>query len=231
MWKTEDSVIKPVPSVEIKIRETAIMKTAMKCMAVLTCAGLMAGTAAAQNNHWKHSNRSGQTATHAKQNWHQQKGHWARHAQFCDSRHLLHRQVTNDQGKKLGRIRDVIFSQRSGRAYAAIGVTHRRWAVVPVQALKMGGARRHMRLTLNTTWRALRNGPTVAENHWRESLTNPGFIRRVNRRYNSQTMGMGGAGNNGMTGRGMGHSMGMGHNRHMGMGRMGHTNGSWNHNK
>lgn len=201
------------------------MKTGTKWIVALTCVGLMTGVAMAQNSgQWgKAGSRDGHHHWNSQMGMNRGNGHM----RFCDSKHLLDRQVTNEQGKKLGRIRDVIFSQQSGRAYVAIGVRHGRWAVVPMQALKMTGARRHVKLTLHATPQALRNGPTVAANHWRRSVSNPNFIRRVDRRYNFRNMEMGGAGNEGMTGRGhgMGRGMGMNHH-HMGMGQMGGTNRS-----
>lgn len=116
---------------------------------------------------------------------------------------LVGANVKNSQGQGLGEIDEVLINPANNETFAAIGVEHDRYAIVPLQALKITpskGLFRNASATLDTTKDALQSGPTVAENEW-QKLEDPNFCQTVFSHYHVQPRSaMGGVGNASMGG-------------------------------
>ena len=142
------------------------------------CCGMcvMAGTVFAQANN--DTTTSPSTDRNANQSMHMNR-EAGNSGKILSAKGLVGANVKNTQGQALGEIDEVLINPEKSQSFAAIGVEHDRYAIVPLQALQITPAKGlfgNASATLNTTKDALQSGPTVAENQW-QKLEDPALRR------------------------------------------------------
>src|SRR5215831_9802539 len=105
----------------------------------------------------------------------------AKSRQFCRSKDLVGAMVRDPDGKRLGSISEIYLNAQTGEAIAAIGLSARQFALVPLQALKVTapeGTFRNAEVTLNRSKSDLESGPMITTNELYK-LDDPGFTQTI----------------------------------------------------
>jgi sporulation protein YlmC with PRC-barrel domain len=131
-------------------------------------------------------------------------------SRFHHAKNLVGADVKDSSGTKLGDVSDLLINPQTGEVFASIEVSGNRYALVPVQALRVTAAEgllRNAEVTLNSTRQALESGPTIARNEW-QKLDSSTFTQTIYSHYRvQQPSAMGGAADSSMGGTSGGSSL------------------------
>jgi hypothetical protein len=108
--------------------------------------------------------------------------------QFYHSKDLLGAKVNDGQGKKLGKIDDLVVNPKTGEVLAAIRIERGQNALVPLQALNFTAGRGmlgHLEAKIAKSKADLAAGPIVTNDDW-QKLDDPSFTQRIYSFYNVQ---------------------------------------------
>jgi hypothetical protein len=122
--------------------------------------------------------------------------------QFCRSKDLVGAMVRDPDGKRLGNISEIYLNAQTGETIAAIGLSARQYALVPLQALRVTapeGTFRNAEVTLKRSKADLESGPIISANEW-SRLDDAGFTQTIYSYYGVvPPSAIGGAGSPGST--------------------------------
>ena len=106
--------------------------------------------------------------------------------QFCSSKDIVGANVKDSAAQKVGDVSEIYVNPKTGEAFAAIDITGRRHAVVPLQALTFSpprGILHNAEATIGKTKAELESGPTISNHEW-QRLDDASFTQTVYSFYN-----------------------------------------------
>jgi len=105
---------------------------------------------------------------------------------FCSSKDLVGANVKDSAAQKVGDISEIYVNPRTGESFAAIDISGRRHAVVPLQALTISPARgilHNAEVTVSKAKSELESGPTISNHEW-QKLDDTSFTQTIYSYYN-----------------------------------------------
>jgi hypothetical protein len=105
------------------------------------------------------------------------------------------RQCRDADGRLIGQI-DHVVAASPEKAVAQVGLGNGRYAMVPYNSLTKEQTRRgHTRVTVNSTAKQVKSGPTIAFQDWdKAEVSNPQFMQNLYAHYDSTDTAVGGTG-------------------------------------
>lgn len=167
------------------------MKNVLRFTTLGAVATLLCSTAPAQERSDR-STQSGSASASATSSAAEQSARpWkeAQKQEFFRASDLIGKNTQDNQAKKVGEIKDVVFNQQ-GEIFALVDVGSGRWAAVPLQVLRMRSAKGNDPLVLETTKQAVSSAPLVTKDQW-GALNNPAFARGIYSYFKVQSPGTG----------------------------------------
>jgi len=108
--------------------------------------------------------------------------------QFHKTKDLVGANVKDSAGQKVGDVSEIYINPENGVSLAAIGLSGKRYALVPVQALSVnrnGGVLKNAELSVNKTKADLESGPLVTDSQW-DKLDDTKFTQSIFGHYSLQ---------------------------------------------